>query len=424
MNLVTGILSGLAYGFHGLGISALFKPIASELGLSRAVASFAAGIASLKSGLEFPLTGWLADRFGPKWIIFVGTCLMGVGLVLMNFITSAWGYYLAWGVIIGTGHNLGFTIAVDKVLTNWFVSKRGLAFGVRFALLGIVGVIVLPLVTWLLTAQGWRVTCLIWAAVIFAGAPLVLYFVKQNRPEYYGLLPDGATVESGSEADIDAMIDKGVEYAASFQETEFTIRQAMRTRAYWMLTTAWACGTIVSGGFVLHCIPFLTDMGIDPIVAGGMMAMMVFFSVPSRFLGGFLADRIRKDHLRFLLAGAFLFQAVGITAFLLNPTIAMVYVFLILFGFGSGAGTPLDIIIRGRYFGRKAYGSIQGTSEIFVAPLSLLAPVCTGWVYDTYGSYTLAFILFAAIAAFAFVLMCLLRPPKPPAHITDIRQFM
>ena len=265
---------------------------------------------------------------------------------------------------------------------------------------------------------------MIWAGVMFTGVPLSWYFVKQKRPEYYGLLPDGAKVESGSEADIDAIIDKGVEYAASFDETEFTLRQAMRTRAYWMIVMAWACSHLVVGGINIHIIPFLTDMGIDPIVAGGMMAMMVFFTVPSRFLSGFLADRVRKERLQFLLAGAFLCQAIGIAAFLLNQTIAMVYVFLILYGFGSGATTPLKLLMGGRYFGRKAFASIQGTSMMFAAPLSLLAPVYAGWIYDTTGSYISAFITFAALATFATFLMFLVRPPKPPAQVTDVRKFM
>ena len=155
-----------------------------------------------------------------------------------------------------------------------------------------------------------------------------------------------------------------------------------------------------------------------------MMAMMVFFTIPARFLSGFLTDHIRKDRLQFLLAGAFLFQAVGITAFLLKQTIAMVYVFFILYGFGNGASTPLRLMIGSRYFGRKAFGTILGSILVIESPLGFLAPVYSGWIYDTTGSYITAFILFAALATLSTFLICLARPPKPPAEVTDIRKFM
>jgi MFS family permease len=365
----------------------------------------------------FPLSGWLSDKFGPKWVIVSGICFMSISLLLMNFINSAWTYYAVWGVIMAVGQSLGLSIAIDVMLTNWFVSKRGRAFSLRFAITGIMGVIALPIIGWLVATQGWRTTCLIWAVLVFAGVPLVLYFVKQRRPEYYGLLPDGAKVEPGSEADRDAMIARGREYAAGFQETEFTLRQALRTSAFWMLTAAWVMYGIIVAGFNIHCIPFLTDMDIDPVAAASMMAMMVFFTVPSRFFGGIIADRVKKDHLKFLLAATFIFPALGITTFLLNQSIASVYIFLILFGFGSGAFVPLDIVIRSRYFGRKAYGSIQGSSVILSAPISFLSPIYTGWVYDTTGSYTTAFILFAALGALAAFMMCLIKVPKPPALV-------
>jgi len=44
MVIFGGIVSGLGIGFYTLGISALFKPIAADLGLTRAVASTASGI--------------------------------------------------------------------------------------------------------------------------------------------------------------------------------------------------------------------------------------------------------------------------------------------------------------------------------------------------------------------------------------------
>jgi MFS family permease len=422
--LITCTCGGLAGGFHGLGISVFFKPIASDLGISRAAVSLAASVGRIEGGFESPLTGWLVDKYGPRWVIFTGACIACIGLALMNFVNSLWQYILVWGIIVGTGHNLGFSLAIDKSITLWFVKKRGLAFSMRFVLTGILGVIVLPIITWLVTTQGWRMTNLIWAGVIFAFLPLLWFFVKQNRPEYYGLLPDGAKTEAGPEADREAMIDKGVAYASSIGEMEFTLRQALKTRALWLLVVGWAAGSIATGGITIHLIPFLTDMGIDPIAASGMMAMMAFFYIPSRFLAGFLGDRVRTDHLRFLLAGLFLIVAVAITAFLLNQTIAMVYVFLILYGFGSGAGIVVRILILARYFGRKAHGMIHGTTNMLGTPLGFLAPVYSGWVYDTTGSYTNAFITFAVLATVGAFLICLVRPPKAPAEVTDVRKFM
>lgn len=424
MNLVTGIYSGLGHGFYGYGMSVFFKDLAADLSLTRAATSFATGIGRLQGSIESPLVGWLSDRFGPRWVVAIGTFITVIGLVLMYFITSAWAYYLVWGVVMAIGTNLALTIAVDKALTDWFVRKRGLALGIRFTIIGILGTVAVPVITWLVTSQGWRMASLIWAGVMLTGLPLQWLFVKQRRPEYYGLLPDGAAVESGSQVNTADLLDKGREYAAGFEETEFTLREAMRTPAYWLLTVAWVFAMTVFGAINIHIIPFLTDMGIDETVAGNMMAMMIFFTVPARFVGGVLSDRIRKDRLQYLIAGAFICQTIGIVAFLLNQSIVMLYVLLILFGFGSGAPTPLRLTMGGRYFGRKAFASIQGTSFAFAAPVSFLAPVYAGWVYDTTGSYIQAFKLFAVLAAVAGFLMCLVRPPRPPVQATEVHKFL
>ena len=74
------------YGYYYIGMSALFKPIALELGLSRAATSVAASIGRFQGGFESLLTGWLTDKFGPRWIIITGVFIIGLGLVLMNSI--------------------------------------------------------------------------------------------------------------------------------------------------------------------------------------------------------------------------------------------------------------------------------------------------------------------------------------------------
>jgi len=220
------------------------------------------------------------------------------------------------------------------------VKKRGIALSVRWLFTGLAG-LVLSLVAWLVSTQGWRMTCVIGGLGIwFVGLPLAWLLVKPRRPEYYGLLPDGATTEAKPDEKVSQMIDKGVSYAAEVQEVEFTLRQALRTPAYWLLITAVSVRMVGFSAILTHGVPFLTDMGIEPVKAASLLGVIILTSTPSRLIGGFLMDRVQVRYLGFLVAGAFLLQAAGIATFLLKQTAAMIYVFLILFWVGVGIALP------------------------------------------------------------------------------------
>ena len=211
------------------------------------------------------------------------------------------------------------------------------------------------------------------------------------------------------------MIDRGIGYASSFQETEYSFRQAIRTGTYWLLFIGFSVHFISINGFTMHIIPFLTDMGITRTTASSMMQMMVFLTIPSRFFGGIIADRIRKGRLKFLLVGTFWLQVIGISIYLLNQNVVSVYAWLVCYGLSSGTITPVVLLILGRYFGRKAFGSILGSVLAFTAPLGLLAPVYCGWVHDTTGNYINAIITFGALALLSTITMLFVRAPRQPA---------
>ena len=409
-------------GYYMYGFSALFKPISSELGFSRAVTSVAASIGRFEGGLESLVIGWLTDKVGPRRIILFGISLLGLGLILMNFVNSLWAFYLVWGAVIGIGFNASSGLPMATAITNWFVKKRGLATGIRVMMSG---VFLLPFVTWLITTQGWRMACVIGGVVMLVvGLPLTWFFVRDRRPEYYGLLPDGATMEEESKEDTGRMLDRGAEYAAEVEEVEFTLRQTMRTPTYWLLLVAHIGPSTTMASLLVHFIPLLTDMGLSPAEAAATVALVGLSSAVSRFVSGFLADRFRKQHLRFVLGGAYLLQATAIALFVLNQTIAMVYPFLILYFFCWAVNMVLTPLIKGRYFGRKAFGSISGFSRMFLTPIEVASPIYIGWVYDSTGSYATAFALMAALLALSAVLIFLARPPKPPTQITDVRKIV
>jgi len=422
--LGAGFLALWGYAYYAYGISALFKPIASELGFTRAATSVATGIGRLEGGVEGLLAGWITDKFGPRWIVFFGIIIISLSLILMNYINSLWAFYVVWGVMLGLGCNTALSIPLHTAISNWFVKKRGKALSIQSMFSGSSGMIGLPIIAWLIVIRGWRRTCLIGGVIMaLIGLPIAWFCLKRHRPEYYGLLPDGTTAEEET-AETDQMIDRGVEYAGEVEEVEFTLRQAMRTPAYWLLIAAHAIHGITITGVNIHCIPFLTDIGIDPLVAAGIMTLYVGASVPARLVGGLIADRVRKGHIRFIMAAAYFLQLIGITLFLLNQqSMAMIYVWFILFGIGKGQIAVFAAMV-GRYFGRKAYGSIQGSKMMFIAPFSIAAPIYLGWVYDTTGSYITGFVLFTVILALSVVVMSLASPPKPPAQVGDVRKIV
>ena len=421
--LASGILTFWGQGIGNFGFSALFKPIASELGLSMAATSVAAGIGKFEGCFISPVVGWLTDKFGPRWMVLSGVSIIGLSLILMNFVNSLWAFYLVWGVLLGTGANIGLMIPLDKTVADWFVKKRGRALTTKWLFMALAAVLMVPLVAWLVSVQGWRMTCVTAGVVmLIIGLPLAWFFIKQRRPEYYGLLPDGAAIEEMAE--VTQTIDRGVEYAAEVQEIEFTLRQGMRTPAYWLLTLAVAGFNMVGTTFVIHSVPLLTDMGIDPVKAAVMIGLVSAAVIPGTFIGMFMADRIKKQHLRFLISGAYFLHVIGLTVFLLNPTLGLIYPVLIIHHFVAGIHGSLTGVTLARYFGRKAFGSIRGTSLTFLLPFSVAAPIYAGWIYDTTSSYQVVFLLATVCITLSTIMMSLAFPPKSPAQVSDIREII
>jgi sugar phosphate permease len=390
----------------------------------------ASSIGRFEGGLEAPLTGWITDRWGARWVVFLGVFIMSLALILMRYITSQWGYWLVWGLMLGTGSNIALSLPLDTSISNWFVKKRGLATSIKWVFSGLSGVLVMPFIAWMTKTYDWRTACTVGGIVMgVVGLPIAFFLIKPRRPEYYGLLPDGARIAEEVQANQEKMLEHGVKYAAEVQEVEFTVRQAIKTRAFWLLFLSQSIPGLVAPVMSLHCIPFLTDplpsgMGMEMIKASSIMAMMLFFSLPTRFIGGWIADRLSINYTRYIMTASLFLQGLSVLLFLLNRTETMVYVWFILAGLGQGLGFSTGPFMRARFFGRKAFGSIQGISALFMTPIGVLAPVYAGWIYDTSGSYIFAFQLLAALTGVSLVLSLFLLPPKPPEKLSDFRSIV
>jgi MFS family permease len=203
-----------------------------------------------------------------------------------------------------------------------------------------------------------------------------------------------------------------VEVAKS-AEIEFSARQALRTRSFWLLTLAITASGAGLSVVMVHIMPFLESVEVSRGVASSVAALVAVISVVGRLGFGWLGDRWEKRH---LLAIAFLLQAIGLLFFAYTQALWPAIVFLMLFGPGFGGTITLRLALQGDYFGRKAFASIQGMMLGIYLMGHMVSPVFAGWVFDVQGSYRLAWIALALITFIAIPITLALRPPSPKTN--------
>ena len=82
------------------------------------------------------------------------------------------------------------------------------------------------------------------------------------------------------------------------------------------------------------------------------------------------------------------------------------------FGLGMGGMMPLWGTLIGACFGRRSFGRVMGLMSPMLLPIQILGVPFAGYVYDTYGSYDLAFTVFICMYVSALLIFTLLRMPE------------
>ena len=171
--------------------SVFFVALIDHFHWGRAEAAGAQSIAMFVYMIMAPIIGTLVDRIGPRKVVLPGIILTGLGFLLCTQIQTLIQFYLFFGVIVGMGVTCLSIAPFTVILSQWFERKRGTVNGLAGVGIGIGVLILVPLVQYLISSQGWRFAFLIFSLLILViPLPLNTLFLKY-RPQEMGLLPDG-----------------------------------------------------------------------------------------------------------------------------------------------------------------------------------------------------------------------------------------
>ena len=286
------------------------------------------------------------------------------------------------------------------MVNNWFEKRR--SFAMSIAMSGIhLGGLLVPIFA--LSIENYEFS----ATTIGVGIILLIVvgpatWIIRSKPEDMGLAPDGVSVVEESRELLGTS-------DPSEDESDFTVMQALKTPAFWILTVTQISSSVSIVTLALHLVPKLTDMGMTLSSAGTVVLVYTVVALPAQSIAGYLAERLPK----IIMISFFLFlQGAGIALIALFDNVIMAYLFAFLYGIGFGGRTPLITAIRGDYFGRKAFATIMGVSQFPMNLAMIVAPLFAGYMFDTTGTYIVPFMTFSVLCIFGSALILFVRKPK------------
>src|SRR4030043_50423 len=178
--------SGARYSF---GVA--FKPMIAEFGWSRGSISFAFFLNSAIWALSLVFVGRVYDRFGPRWIIIVGTVFISAGYALISLIESLWQFYICYGILVAIGMGGTAVPLIAALMSRWVVGWRGLAISLALSGNCLGQFALVPLFTLFAQKYGWRASYLSIGLIMFAVNVTVALLGVKGNPGDLGKEPFG-----------------------------------------------------------------------------------------------------------------------------------------------------------------------------------------------------------------------------------------
>jgi MFS family permease len=373
-------------------IGVMFKPMIGEFGWSRAAMSLGFFLYMTFFALSLTVVGRFYDRYGPKWVIVISTLFLSGGYMIISVINSLWQFYICYGFLAAIGLGGTSLSLMAVVISKWFEKGRGLATSLALSGSCLGQFVLVPLITIFVLRSGWRAAHFVLGLIMLVlNIPLALGVVKGD-PESLGQKPSG----DGDGAKQEASRGRS---PSSANPQDLGLRGAVRTYSFWLyFVVMFICG---SGDFLVatHLIPLVTDHGISATTAGHMLAWYGLMSLGGILMAGPASDLIGS---KIPIASTFVLRVFLFLMIIKYQNLISFYILALAFGFTHLVTAPLTPILLGRLYGFSHIGLISGVIFTIHYGAGGFWAYVGGVIFDHTGSYRLAFILSAIMAAVAF----------------------
>lgn len=334
--------------------------------------------------------GSINDKIGPKWVIFIGGLLFGMGMIFSGFSNSVFMLIITYGLGCGLGMGLVYGCTVSNSV-KFFPDKRGLIGGIVTASYGVSSAI-LPIIANQLIEQ-FPITTVF---KILGVAMLVIICISacfiDTCPKDF--LPDGFTPNQ-------------VLKNENIKDKDW--KEMMKDPIFYIMILMLCCGAF-SGLMITSQASVLAQQMIKMSVKSAtfIVSMLALLNTSGRILAGYISDKIGAVN---TILGVFVLSILGLGCLYIS-NVGDGFVFSIGIGIaGLCFGSIMGIYpgFTASQFGARNNSVNYGIMFIGFAAAGYFGPTIMTSLYQMNQSYQLSFVIAALMAIFGIVLTILFK---------------
>ncbi len=351
----------VAFGSMLYGFSVFVTDSAAGAEFSTSVLSMGLTGAGVMGGVLAVPLGRFMDRRGVRGVLLTGALLGGLGMVGFSLAQHSWQVVAAWWLLLGPAGAMLYYEPAFVAIGIWVpLHEQQRAFGVLTLLGGLAGGVFIPLVQWLVTSYGWRLTAALLGALIFGVATIVALTV------------------------VPAGIQRHKETGPPTERPPF--RVLIGDTRFLLFTIALVLTFLPIQGILAHRVDRFSEVGFAATTVALWAGAASFISMPGRYLAPLVAPRVGAARLTALVIGAIsLSAAVAVPG---DTSFSMVGHFVV-FGVAFGALTPLRASVMTEWYGGEHYGAVMGAQWSAVTLVGASGALVMGAARDLVGDYRL-----------------------------------
>lgn len=394
------VWAGALINFFSIGLpfyafSVFYIHLQEEFNAGRFLISSTLSILIIAGGVFAPICGHLVDRYSIKNILSLGSLLFGLGLIALGFCQNYYQFLIVYGTILSLGITLFGNLSTAKLISFWFNKKNGSAIGYAALGISLSGVFIPPIAVYLIGIFDWRITYMIFGIfVIVFFIPFCRFFII-NKPSEVNQNIDG--------------IEPLEENSSKIEGKIMNFWSIVKVPAFWILIIIFSLQFCANLGVYSHIFPYVSDLGFDIKKAGYAVSVGAFGAALGKVVFGKLIDIFSA---RITLWISIIIQGVGILLVSSSSTYSLLLLSVLIMSLGLGGSVPLMNILFSKTFSPINFGKALGLAVPFMVPIQVIGGPLSGWLFDTFGNYDLAFSLNAGVCFIAFLFVFMLNVPS------------